>query len=75
MIKNVRKYFNREINFWTNQQVLGMREVFRGVVVKSWIELPLQIITFSKYNIILAREEVELHSACWRVRYNLLHLL
>ena len=34
MIKDARKHFNRESNFWTNNQVLVMREVFREIVVK-----------------------------------------
>ena len=37
IIKDVRKYFQRESDFWTNHQVLGMREVFRGVVIKIWV--------------------------------------
>ena len=49
-----------------------MRKVFRGVVVKSWVALPLEIIKVSK-NKKLVREAVELHSACWRERCNMLH--
>ena len=66
MIKDVRKCFNRESNFWTNQQVLCIREVFRGVVVKSWVALPLEGMNFSKCDKILVRKAVELNSACWR---------
>ena len=42
MIKDIRKLFNRERNVWTNHQVLGMRQVFRGVAVKIWVALPLE---------------------------------
>ena len=35
IIKYVGKCFNEESNLWTNQQVLGMIEVFRGLCVKS----------------------------------------
>ena len=31
MVKDVIKCFNKENHFWTNQQALDMREVFRGV--------------------------------------------
>ena len=73
MIKKVRKYFNRESNFCTNQQVLGMREVFRGVVVKSWVYLPLEKIKFSKHNEKLVRKAVNLHSECRKEQNNALH--
>ena len=48
MMKDILKYLNKENNFWTNQQVLGMREVFRGVVVKSWIPLLLESANLKK---------------------------
>ena len=35
MIKDIVKHFNKEIFFWKNQQVIGLREVTRGFVVKS----------------------------------------
>ena len=35
MIKNIGKYFNKEQNFWTNHQVIGIREVFGGILVKK----------------------------------------
>ena len=35
MTKEIKKYFNKENNFWTNQQIIGLREVFRGFAVKS----------------------------------------
>ena len=73
IIKDIRKYCNRESNFWTNQQALVMREVFRGVVIKSWVSLPLVRINFSVYNNILLRAEVELHIKCWRERRKALH--
>ena len=73
MINDVRKYFNKESNYWTNQQVIGMREVFRRVVVKFWVALPLESVNFSKYNKILVRKAVELYSSCWREQYNVLH--
>ena len=68
IIKDVRKHFHGESNFWTNQQVLVMSEVFRGVFVKSWVALPTEIIHFSVCNKIVVREAVGLHSECWRER-------
>ena len=51
--KDVEKYFNKEGNLHTTQQVLGMREVFRGLAVKEWIETPNEIIDCSQCNKVL----------------------
>ena len=34
MVKDSEKYFNNKGNTQTNNQLMGMREVFRGSVVK-----------------------------------------
>ena len=52
-----------------------MREAFRGVVVKSWLSMPVESINFKKYNKILIEKEVEFYSECWKDRYNVLHSL
>ena len=43
-----------------------MGEVFRGVVVKSWVALPLERIKFRVHDKIVIHEAVELCSECWR---------
>ena len=73
IIKDVRKHFNRESNFWTNRQVLDMREVFREVVVKFWVALPLERINFRVHDKIIVREAVECYSECWRERCEAFH--
>ena len=60
-------------NLCTNQQALGMREVVRGVVVKSWIALPSERMHFRVHNKIVVREAVEFYSACWRERCKVLY--
>ena len=50
-----------------------MREVFKGVVVKCWVPLPLQRINFRVHNKIIVREAVEFYSKCWRERCEALH--
>ena len=57
MMKDIIKHFNKENNFLTNQKAIGMREVFRGVVVKIVVALPLESITFNKkHNNILVKK-------------------
>ena len=37
MIKDIKKYFKNEINFYANQEMLSYKEIFRGVVIKEWV--------------------------------------
>ena len=46
MSEDVRKYYNKENNFWTNRQVFGMREVSKGFFIESWVALSLESIKF-----------------------------
>ena len=62
IIKDIGTYFNGEAKFWTNQQVLGIREVFRGVVVKIWVAMPLERVIFLVHNKIIVREAVNFYS-------------
>ena len=39
MEKDMNKYFNNESNLHASQQIQGMREVFRGVVVNEWVSM------------------------------------
>ena len=64
IIRDELKYFHRESNFGTNQQALSMREVFRGVVVKHWVALPLEGINFRVHDKIIVREAIKFYSEC-----------
>ena len=66
MINHIVKYFNKDKN-WKNQQLIGTREVLRGVVVKSWVPMPLENMNFKKHNKILIQKLVNVgdrDSAC-----------
>ena len=73
IIKDVSKYFNEESNFWTNHQVLVMRDIFRGVVVKSWVALLLERLNFIACDNIITLEVVKFYSEYWRERCKALH--
>ena len=47
-MNEISNFLNKENNFQANQKAIGMREVFRGVVVKSWVALLLQSIHLKK---------------------------
>ena len=73
MENDIGKYFNEEENFWTNQQVLGMREVLRGIVVKDWVAMPVECIDFTQYNKVLIKKAVVFYCECWNNRCVVLH--
>ena len=50
MTKEIGKKFNKEENCWTSRQVLGVREVFRGIVVKDWVTMPVGSADFTQHN-------------------------
>ena len=68
MINNIVFFFNKEENVQTNQQVTGVREVFRGAAVKSWATMPVESMDFKKYNKILIKKEVDFYSECQKDR-------
>ena len=71
----IEKYFNNEENFWTNQQVLGMREVFRGIMVKDWASTPVESTDFTQHNKVLIKKDVNFYCEYWNNRRVVLHTL
>ena len=37
MMKEIIKYFNDDEDCSTNQQTIGCKDMFRGIIVKEWI--------------------------------------
>ena len=64
MINYIVKYFNKEERFWIDQQVSGVREVFRGVAVKSWVAMPVESEDFKKHNKNLIKKSVKFYDEC-----------
>ena len=56
MANYIGKYFNKEENFWTNQQVIGMREVLRGIMVKDCVAMPVETMHFTSCNKVLIKK-------------------
>jgi len=73
MENDIVKYSNKEENFWTNQQVLGMREVFRGIVVRDWVAMPIECIDFTPCNKVLIKKALNFYSECWNNRCVVMH--
>ena len=67
-----RETFKQRCIFFTNRQLFGMREAFRGVVVKEWIATPNERIDYSKHSKVLVEYGVSLHSIFWIKRCEVL---
>ena len=50
MRKDVEKHVSNERNSHANQQALGMREAFRGLVVKEWTSMTNETIDYSQHD-------------------------
>ena len=42
MEKRHREFLNEKKGFCTSEQILGIRDIFRGFLVKYWAHMPLE---------------------------------
>ena len=73
IISDIRKCFEGDDIYQTNQQVLGIKEMFRGVVVANWVAMPLERVKFTPSNKIIVKEAGNFYNECWNERYKELH--
>ena len=64
---------DQEAEYETNQQYVGMTELFRGYVVKNWMEVNMNTKKYRYLNRILARECVHYYDRCWKHRNQIMH--
>lgn len=57
------KYLNRGSNFYTNQEALSFQNLFRGIVIKHWIQLN-ENTNYFKYNKILVHKYIIYYHTC-----------
>ena len=50
MLKDIDKYFNNNDDYYINQQLIGCRDLFRGVIVKEWVMGNYNYINFHACN-------------------------
>ena len=73
MLRCAIKCFNDDENYHTNQQMIGHKDMFRGVVVKEWIVGNECGVNFHNYNEILTKCCGQFHVECWKRRCVRLH--
>ena len=64
---------DQEVEYETNQQYVGMMELFRGYVVKNWMSTDMNVKKYRYLNMILARECVCFYNQCWKHRNEIMH--
>ena len=67
------KYFNDDDNYYANQQIIGYKDVFRGVIVKEWVVGNEYGVNLHNYNNILIKCCVQFYVECWKRRCIRLH--
>ena len=74
-MRDIKRYLNgEEEEFCTNQKVAGYDKLFRGLVVKEWIDVNEGKVDFHGHNRVLIKICVSFYHECWKSRYIVLHL-
>ena len=73
IISDIFKYINNRQGFETHQEAIGFDNLFRGIIVNSWIGENLLQRIDHKYNRILVKQCVEFYNQCWLERCKVAH--
>ena len=74
IIEDIRKFMRDEVdNYNTNQQIIGMKHLFRGFSVKAWKGAQFNNNKYTNLNRILNQHCMEYYCKCWKDRNEKLH--
>ena len=73
MLNDISKYSNNGDDYYTNQQLIGHKDIFRGVVVKEWVMGNDNNINFHTCNKVLVKSSVTFYHDYWKRRCVVLH--
>ena len=68
MLDDLKNHFNHDYNSYTNQQLIGYKYLFRGVIVKEWEVSNQKCIDFKLHNNAIVKMQVEYFYECWKRR-------
>ena len=69
----MKKFLNNETSFEANQEMMGMRNVLRGIVIKSCTCDDFDASEDRKHNKIIAKKAVLFYNECWVDRCKVMH--
>ena len=73
IISDIHKFLNKESNYQTNQELIGLMNVFRGIAVQCWIGDNFNNNDDRKHNKVMIKESVLFYSECWLGRCKEMH--
>ena len=73
MIKDMQLCSRGYDNFYANQQRAGIKNLFKGIVVKELVMIPQKSVKFNPHNRVLIVMCVNLYHDCWKKRCVVLH--
>ena len=73
IISDIQKFLDKEPNFQTNQELIGLRNIFRGIAVQLWICDDFNNNDDKKHNKVTIKESMLVYSECWIDRCKELH--
>ena len=73
IIRDIQKFLNKESNYQKNQELIGLRNVFRGMAVQCWIGPSFNNNNDRKHNKVIVKESVLFYSEFWLERCKALH--
>jgi hypothetical protein len=62
-----------EDEYETNQHYIGMKDLFRGYVIKNWKETDFNSRKYRRLNKVLVRQCVWYYNECWKDRNRVMH--
>ena len=73
MVNDMNKFFNNSNDYCTNHQLIGHRDLFRGVTVKEWVMGNHNVSKFHACNKVLVKSCFHFYHECWKIRFVVLH--
>ena len=68
LVEDILRYFDdkEDEEYETNQYFIGMKNLFRGCVIKSWTGVNFSGNKYRKLNKIVAKHCAEYYDKCWK---------
>ena len=73
-VNNIRRFLkNVEGEYKTNQEAIGIKNIFRGIKIKVWKEINFRTIKYTDLNRIINKYCMNYCVKCWKDRNKKLH--
>ena len=73
IISDIHKYLKNQSTFESNQDAIGLHNIFRGIIINNWTDENPTDNTDHKYNRVIVQKSVEYYHQRWKERCEILH--